>query len=220
MNNSKRIVLGCSLGECVHVAGVQNFFSLASEIGYQTIFLGPAVSIEFLIDAIQETNPEIVGVSYRLSPQTAESLLELFIDSIEEAGLKNKSRYLFGGTPPVAKLAKRKQFFEAVFSGLEPIEDVLAVLKGNSKTKGSELEYPQTLIDRIDNNRPFPLLRHHFGLPSIEATVRGIEQIADAKVLDIISLGTDQDAQENFFHPERIENRREGAGGVPVVISL
>ena len=50
----------------------------------------------------------------------------------------------------------------------------------------------------------------------MEATVEGIEQIADARVLDVISLGTDQDAQENFFHPERQDPRRTGAGGVPV----
>ena len=44
----------------------------------------------------------------------------------------------------------------------------------------------------------------------------GIEQIAEARVLDVISLGIDQDAQENFFHPERQDPRRTGAGGVPV----
>ena len=50
----------------------------------------------------------------------------------------------------------------------------------------------------------------------MEATIKGIEQIADARVLDVISLGIDQDAQENFFHPERQDPRRTGAGGVPV----
>lgn len=32
----------------------------------------------------------------------------------------------------------------------------------------------------------------------------------------MISLGIDQDAQENFFHPERQDPRHTGAGGVPV----
>jgi hypothetical protein len=35
-------------------------------------------------------------------------------------------------------------------------------------------------------------------------------------VLDVVSLGIDQDAQANFFHPERQDPRRSGAGGVPV----
>jgi hypothetical protein len=48
------------------------------------------------------------------------------------------------------------------------------------------------------------------------ATLEGIRQISEARVLDVISLGIDQEAQENFFHPERQDARRTGAGGVPV----
>jgi hypothetical protein len=50
----------------------------------------------------------------------------------------------------------------------------------------------------------------------MEATVEGIEKISEAQALDVISLGIDQDAQENFYHPERQDPRRKGAGGVPV----
>ena len=50
----------------------------------------------------------------------------------------------------------------------------------------------------------------------MEASLEGIEKIANAKVLDVISLGIDQDAQENFFNPEKQDPRRKGAGGVPV----
>jgi hypothetical protein len=50
----------------------------------------------------------------------------------------------------------------------------------------------------------------------MEATRAGIEQIAEAQMLDVISLGIDQDAQANFFRPERQEPGRTGAGGVPV----
>jgi hypothetical protein len=50
----------------------------------------------------------------------------------------------------------------------------------------------------------------------MEATIDGIQKIADAQALDVISLGIDQDAQENFYHPERQDARRKGAGGVPV----
>jgi hypothetical protein len=43
-----------------------------------------------------------------------------------------------------------------------------------------------------------------------------VAKISQARVLDVISLGIDQDAQENFFHPDRQDSRRKGAGGVPV----
>jgi hypothetical protein len=71
-------------------------------------------------------------------------------------------------------------------------------------------------VERLAWKRPFPLIRHHFGRPTVEETIAGIREIADARVLDVISLGIDQDAQENFFHPERQDPRRKGAGGVPV----
>jgi hypothetical protein len=93
---------------------------------------------------------------------------------------------------------------------------VLAYMKGQLHTEMVEEDYPQTAIGRIDWKAPFPIIRHHFGLPTLEATRKGMAQIAEALVLDVISLGTDQDAQANFFHPERQDPRRTGAGGVPV----
>ena len=40
--------------------------------------------------------------------------------------------------------------------------------------------------------------------------------IANAKVLDIISLGPDQNAQCSFFRPQEMDPLQHGAGGVPV----
>jgi len=81
-----------------------------------------------------------------------------------------------------------------------------------------ESDYPAELIPRLRWKAPYPVLRHHFGLPAptIEPTLRGIAEIATSQALDVISLGPDQDAQENWFHPERIDPRRTGAGGVPL----
>jgi hypothetical protein len=93
---------------------------------------------------------------------------------------------------------------------------VLAALKGEDSGQKQETTYPSTTLKRIAWKAPYPLLRHHFGLPTIQATVEGIRQISEARVLDVISLGIDQDAQENFFHAERQDARRFGAGGVPV----
>lgn len=53
-------------------------------------------------------------------------------------------------------------------------------------------------------------------MPSIEKTVVGISEIAESKVLDIVSLGPDQNAQENFFRPEEMDEDEKGAGGVPI----
>jgi hypothetical protein len=121
----------------------------------------------------------------------------------------------FGGTPPVAERARAIGFFERVFDGSQPPEEVSAYLRGAPCT-ATETDYPQTAVARIAWKAPYPLIRHHFGLPTMAETLNGIAAIAEARVLDVISLGIDQDAQENFFRPERQDPRRTGAGGVPV----
>ncbi len=209
-------ILGGALGECVHVAGVLNFLRLAESQGYSVEFTGPATGIADFVDAAREVNPDVIAVSYRLTPENAALLLDDFAAAMREAGLSHK-RFVFGGTPPVAAEARRSGLFEAVFSGEEPAEDVLAYLRGQTPGQPAPQDYPDELIPRLRWKAPFPLFRHHFGLPadSIEPTVAGIRRIAEARVLDVISLGPDQDAQENFFHAERQDLRRKGAGGVP-----
>ncbi len=210
----RKTVVAAALGECVHVAGVTKFLRLAEAAGWRTVFLGPAVPVERLLQAAVEEGAELVGVSYRLTPETGERLLAEFAeaaDDLRERGV----RFAFGGTPPVAERAAAIGFFERVFDGSQPPEEVTAYLRG-SAVEATEDAYPQTTVERIAWKAPYPLIRHHFGLPTLEATEAGIAQIADARVLDVISLGTDQDAQENFFRPERQDPRRTGAGGVPV----
>ena len=210
-----KTVVAAALGECVHVAGVMNFLRLAESAGWRTVFLGPAVPVEEVLAAARRHKADLVGVSYRLTPETGERLLGEFAeeaDDLREGGV----RFAFGGTPPVAERARAIGFFERTFDGSEPVEMVLAYMKGQLHTEMVEEDYPQTAIGRINWKAPFPIIRHHFGLPTLEATRKGMAQIAEALVLDVISLGTDQDAQANFFHPERQDPRRTGAGGVPV----
>jgi len=210
----KTIVAG-ALGECAHVAGVMNVLRLADAAGWRTVFLGPAVPVAEFLKVARRENADLVGVSYRLTPETGERLLAEFAeeaDDLRSAGV----RFAFGGTPPVAERARAIGFFERVFDGSEPSETVLAYLKGQRQAALTETDFPQTAIERIAWKAPLPILRHHFGLPTVKATREGIARIAEAQSLDVISLGIDQDAQANFFHPERQNVRRRGAGGVPV----
>jgi len=210
-----KTVVAAALGECVHVAGVMNFLRLAEAAGWRTVFLGPAVPIEEVLAAARREQADLVGVSYRLTPETGERLLGEFAEEADELR-REGVRFAFGGTPPVAERARAIGFFERVFDGTEPVEAVLAYVKGRVHTEVTEKDFPQTAVERIAWKSPLPIIRHHFGLPTLEATRKGIERLAEAQVLDVISLGTDQDAQANFFHPERQDPRRTGAGGVPV----
>jgi methylmalonyl-CoA mutase cobalamin-binding subunit len=210
----KTVVAG-ALGECVHVAGVMNFLRLARSAGWRTVFLGPAVPIRDVLVAARREEADLVGVSYRLTAETGERLLAEFAEEADDLRTKGV-RFAFGGTPPVAQRARAIGFFERVFEGGEPAEAVLAYLKGQPQGELTEADFPQTTVERIAWKAPFPIVRHHFGLPTVEDTREGIARIAEAQVLDVISLGIDQDAQAHFFHPERQSPRRRGAGGVPV----
>ena len=215
MLGKKKTIVAGALGECVHVAGVYNFLQLAEQLGWKTIFLGPAVSTEKILASARKENADLVAVSYRLTPETGERLLAEFAEAADDLHAKGV-QFAFGGTPPVAERARKLGFFHSVFDGTQTREEIITFLKGGTVSEDGVPDYPQTTIERILWKRPLPLLRHHYGQPSIKATIEGIEHIVSAKALDVISLGIDQDAQENFFHPEHQNPRSTGAGGVPV----
>ena len=210
-----KTVVAAAIGECVHVAGTMNFLRLAEQIGWRVVFLGPATPIETVIEAAKREKADLVGVSYRLTPENGERLVASFAEAADE--LRSQGvQFAFAGTPPVVERISNLGFFDAYFDGTRSKEEIVAFLKGQDLDDRDEEDFPQTTVERILWKRPFPLLRHHFGLPNLEETVDGIARIAEAQALDVISLGIDQEAQENFFHPERQEKRRTGAGGVPV----
>ncbi|MFH1160846.1 MAG: methionine synthase [bacterium] len=207
-------ILGAAIGTCVHIGGLHHFLKLAEAEGYRTISLGPAVPFQCILEAIHKEKPDILAISYRLTPEVAESL---FIEL--KQGLAKESfsgcRMVFGGPPPVAAKARESGLFEAAFDGSEPIGAIKAFLRGAGNK--SEKENPVTdLIGRINQKYPYPLLRHHFGRPSLLETIEGIRQISKAEVLDVISIGPDQNAQEHFFRPKEMDPAQTGAGGVPV----
>jgi len=207
-------ILGAALGNCVHVAGVIGFLRLAERLGHETEFLGAAVPVEQVAAAIEKSDPDLVGLSYRLTPEVAGNLFRELRAALEAKGLLGK-RMVFGGTPPVCAVAEESGLFDAVFGGLDPEEEVVAYLRGTRHAETPE-DWGTTQLERLERKAPYPLLRHHFGLPTLEATIEGARRIAQAKVVDVISIGPDQNAQESFFRPEEMDPSLDGAGGVPL----
>lgn len=209
-----KTIIGAAIGNCVHVAGLYHFLKLAETEGYNTIYYGPAVPVKRLVKFIMETNPEIVAISYRLTPETARGLFEEMKDLLK--GHRQKDfRMIFGGTPPVAAVAADSGLFEKVFDGTESEDSIKQYLRGGTGDD-TGIAYPETLMERIRQKFPYPLIRHHFGRPSLNETLAGVASIAESGVLDVISIGPDQNAQEHFFHPEEMDHALDGAGGVPL----
>lgn len=210
---TNKIILGASIGNCVHVAGVSHFLNLAENEGYQTVFLGPAVSVDRLFDNIKKYKPYIVSIGYRLTPQNVIPLLEEII--VNKGKLDYEPIWTFGGTKPVAEIAKKYNIFSFVSDGTDDVLDSIRYLRGDDKFNHSEI-YADNIIDRINQNYPYPVLRHHFGLPSFDETLKGVKIIADSKILDVISIGPDQNAQQFFFDQTAMLKEFDGAGGVPL----
>ncbi|SKC84970.1 cobalamin-dependent protein [Maledivibacter halophilus] len=206
--------LGAAIGNCVHVGGAVNFLRLVEKEGHGTEFLGAAVSIDKLIQATINLKPDVVCIGFRLTPESVIPLLDNLENEIEKRKLNNIT-WIFGGTKPVANIARKYSFFSKIFDGTEDLDEVIQYIKGNN-LREIKTSYSQNLIDRIESKYPYPVIRHHFGLPSLEETFDGIEKIASSKILDIISIGPDQNAQENFFTPEKMNHELDGAGGVPL----
>lgn len=211
---NKKKMLGASIGNCVHVAGLYHFLKLAEAEGFEIVFLGPAVFLSRLINEIKKQKPDIVAISYRLTPENAKNLFDQLNEQIRSNKLNN-IQFILGGTKPVAEVAKTFSFFSKVFTGEESLSEIKAFLQGKNVENRQDI-LAKNLIDRINSKYPYPLLRHHFGRPTVEETILGVKKISEAEVLDIISLGTDQNAQEHFFHPENMIASLDGAGGVPV----
>lgn len=206
--------VGAAIGNCVHIGGAVNFLKLAEKEGNSTEFLGAAVSIKKLVDYVVEKNPDVVAVGFRLTPDSVKSLFDELEKYIYKYKIEN-IEWIFGGTKAVAEIAKEYKIFSKIFDGTEDLQDVINYLKGKNLKEVDNNE-SQNIIERIEAKYPYPVIRHHFGLPSLEETYEGIKKIAQSKVLDIISIGPDQNAQENFFTPENMNHDLDGAGGVPL----
>jgi len=213
-------ILAAALGDCIHVIGARNFLHLAENAGFETQFLGPAVAIEELVRAVQDVDPEIVGVSYRLSGDACEGLLDDLKARLAKRGLLDDRVYLFGGTPETGRAARDAGFFSDIFDGHRSRDDVIRAIRRLARgapIEAAEVDVPpDRLIPRIERSAPMPLLRHHIGLSSVDETVAAVRELAEAEVLDVLSIAPDQTAQQAFFRPDDQAGMTEGSGGVPV----
>lgn len=206
-------MVGAAVGACVHVGGIRRFLRIAEERGMECHFAGAAVSVDALMDVIAEKKPDIVAVSYRLTPASAVKVFRELRSAIRRS--KVRCRFIFGGTPPVARAAEACGIFHRVFDGTDTRSDIVSYLSGEPVLDRDEVP-ADTLIERIAQKTPYPILRHHFGRPTVAETVSGARAIAEAGVLDVLSIGPDQNAQEHFFHQGRMDRSQDGAGGVPL----
>ncbi len=208
-------IMGASIGSCVHNVGLLNFLNLAKQNGCETVYVGAAIAIEELVELIEKHEPDMVALSYRLGAEALKNLLTALESSLKERKLLDKI-YVFGGTVETAEVAKGFSFIKKTFDGTEELDEIVMFLRGEvRKTRKMEV-YPQKLGERIKFKSPFPLIRHHIGLQTLDETMEEIKKMAESGLLDVISIAPDQNCQQFFFEPEKMDPKQDGAGGVPL----
>ena len=212
--NGKKLI-AAAIGNCVHVAGLMHFCRLAEQEGYDVLFLGPAVPVEEVVKAVGEHRPAMVAVSYRLTPENARTVVGDFVDAAKKVERSQSIKWLFGGISANAHIAEEFDFFDYVSDGTDDAGDCIAYLRGTTRKSQAE-KGGRDLLSRISVKHPYPLLRHHYGEPSLNDTVQGIRTIAESRCLDVLSIGPDQNTQQFFFSPENRKPSFDGAGGVPL----
>ena len=203
-------IIAATLGECIHTMSLMKFLETAEDQGYEVDFIGAALPVDKIIYEVEMKKPEIIILSYRLSPSVAKKLFAELDQKINKRGRV----FILGGTDPVLNEAKKFNIFDYYFSEVIPDNPAVQFLSGPVKDQDSAKQYPDDLVSRIKYSAP--LIRHHFGLTTVDETIQGVKEISESGVVDILSIGPDQNAQEYFFHPERMNTQSDGAGGVPI----
>jgi methylmalonyl-CoA mutase cobalamin-binding subunit len=155
-NKEKRILVA-SLGQCVHRAGIHNFMTIAEQIGFNCTSLSPTISNSTIIKSIKKKEPNILGLSYRLTPSTVEYILKDFFAKFDKLPKKKKPKtLLFAGIPEVVKVVKRFKRFDFYFEGGEHRNMIIEVLENNKRFKDLGSKEPMNLISRINRKNLFP----------------------------------------------------------------
>ena len=124
----KRRILSGSIEPCVHTLGTERFAEWLEDLGlkYVAVKLGPAVTVDELINKVRESIPEVLAISYRLGDLHVNELISEIIEKAYKYGLEPKSsgiRWCFGATRPAANLARAMTGKPVLADKFSPPED-------------------------------------------------------------------------------------------------
>lgn len=168
------------------------------------LFAGLPKTIEILEDKIGDLPLDIILC------KSSSKILERVAETVDYFEIKNN----------------REKIIQQIFNELVPegikIFDQLAdeAIRNDEYKNEPPLPVPSPVacndyVTRIRESE-FPVLRSHFGIPAkdIIPTVQGIKELAEARVLDELSLGSSDLSQRYFGHPEMFDELKND-GGVP-----
>ncbi|MCK5099204.1 MAG: corrinoid protein [Desulfobacteraceae bacterium] len=95
--SSKGKVIICTVKGDIHDIGKNLVTMMLDGAGFEVIDLGVDLSVEKVIDAVQEHKPDILGLSALLTTTMQE--MEMVINALKEHNLRDKVKIMIGGAP-------------------------------------------------------------------------------------------------------------------------
>ncbi|MFZ2955702.1 MAG: cobalamin B12-binding domain-containing protein [Candidatus Ozemobacteraceae bacterium] len=261
---SRRILITTLAGD-PHTQGLFKFTRLAREAGFEILALPPGSTHDDILAGIRGFDPDLVGFSYRLSPDIGLNQMSAIIHQMSDSGLlktvSGKNRTIgFAGLPDtvsrvVGSLSgygivglkqsvsaeetigsvmdflsvtghQREKIMKGALERLHPRNIPLLDQLAREVAADEKVEEPLPVpspeargsyVERIMKSWPErPILRTHYGEPgdSIAPTVAGIRTIAEARVIDELSLGS-SDLSQRYYNDPKEWIGRKNDGGVP-----
>jgi len=104
IESAGKVVIGTVAGD-LHDIGKNLVAMMLEGAGFEIVDLGTDVSTDQFIEAIQENEPDIVGMSALLT--TTMTSIGTTIDGLVQAGLRDKVKILIGGAPVTQDFANK-----------------------------------------------------------------------------------------------------------------
>ena len=104
LNVAGKIVIGTVSGD-LHDIGKNLVCIMFEGAGFEVIDLGTDVAPETFVQAVQENQPDLVGMSALLT--TTMPSMEKTIQALQEAGLREQVKVMIGGAPVTEDYAKK-----------------------------------------------------------------------------------------------------------------
>ena len=98
------ILLGTVKGD-LHDIGKNLVVMMLEGAGFHVVDLGVDLSVEKVVQQVEEVKPEILGLSALLTTTMPE--MEKVIEALEERGLRNSVKVIVGGAPLDARFAEK-----------------------------------------------------------------------------------------------------------------
>jgi len=124
-----RVVIGTVAGD-IHDLGKSIVASMLFSAGFDVIDLGKDVPVEDFVKAVEEYNPDIVGMSALLS--TSIPMQREVIKALEEHNLRDRVKVMVGGAPVTAEWAEEIGADGYAEDAVEAVKVAKKLLRGKS----------------------------------------------------------------------------------------